>query len=178
VRGPARIEIRDERHECSSDEEPRGEQGPDPWIASIGRRLERYGRDHLPFAVLLLELVGVERLRHAELPGEMARLTGLVEGALASELRPADSLMRESPGRYWLLAPETDTVSAKGLAIRLAEGVRRAASHRGTPMELAAGIAVCPQDGRQTAALVARADIALYAAQASGRSVGPADEQS
>ncbi|HUB36420.1 MAG TPA: diguanylate cyclase, partial [Solirubrobacteraceae bacterium] len=137
-------------------------------IASIDRRLERYARDRLPFAVLLLELVGVDRLRHAELPGEVARLTGLVEAALAAELRPADSLMRESPGRYWLLAPETDTATAKQLATRLAAAVRAAASHRGVPLALAAGIAVCPDDGRHTAALVAQADIALYAAHAVG----------
>jgi hypothetical protein len=70
------IEIRDER----------GDRAAAAWIASIGRRLERYERDGVPFAVLLIELADVERLRHAELPGEVARLTGLVETALANEL--------------------------------------------------------------------------------------------
>ncbi|HYM46418.1 MAG TPA: diguanylate cyclase [Solirubrobacteraceae bacterium] len=175
VREGSKIEIRDERREVSRREEPHGEHGLAPWIVSIERRLERYEGDGLPFAALLLELAGVERLRHAELPGEVARLTGLVEAALAAELRPADSLMRESPGRYWLLAPETDTAGAKALAARLADGVRRAASHRGSPLELAVGIAVCPEDGRRAAALAAHADIALYAAHASGRPVGNTD---
>ncbi len=74
---PSEIEIRDERRE----------RDPTAWIASIGRRLERYERDGVPFAVLLVELADIERLRHAELPGEVARLTGLVETALAGELR-------------------------------------------------------------------------------------------
>jgi GGDEF domain-containing protein len=171
----AGIEIRDERREvparvASDSAPPRA-----PWMASIMRRLERYEHDRLPFAVLLVELAGIERLRHAELPGEVARLTGLVEAALAEGLRPADSLTRETPGRYWLLAPETDNPGAKALAARLAGGVRHA-SHRGAPLQLAVGIAVCPDDGLQASALAAQADIALFAAQASGRAVAQPDE--
>lgn len=158
---PPEIEIRDER----------GERDPTAWIASIGRRLERYEQDGAGFAVLLIELADVERLRHAELPGEVARLTGLVETALSGALRPADSLARESPGRYWLLAPETASDSARTLAESLAHAVRRAASHRGAPLEIAVGVAVCPADGRQAAELAAHADIALYAARAASRPV-------
>jgi GGDEF domain-containing protein len=155
------IEIRDER----------SEQAPTAWIASIARLLERYARDRVPFAVLLVELADVERLRHAELPGEVSRLTGLVEAAVSGELRPADSLTRESPGRYWLLAPETDTGGATALAERMASAVRGAASHRGASLEIAVGIAVCPADGSQAAVLAAHADTALYAARASGKPV-------
>jgi GGDEF domain-containing protein len=155
------IEIRDER----------GEQAPPAWIASIARLLERYARDRAPFAVLLVELVDVERLRHAELPGEVSRLTGLVEAALSAQLRPSDSLTRESPGRYWLLAPETDSGAATALVERMASAVRAAASHRGASLEIAVGIAVCPLDGSQAAALAAHADIALYSARAAGKPV-------
>lgn len=154
------IAIRDERAEA-----------PTEWIASIARLLERYARDRASFAVLLVELADVERLRHAELPGEVSRLTGSVEVALSGELRPADSLMRESPGRYWLLAPETDSDGAAVLAERMASAVRGAASHRGASLEIAVGVAVCPRDGSQAAALAARAEIALYAARASGKPV-------
>jgi GGDEF domain-containing protein len=160
---PQEIEIRDER----------GDRAPSPWVGSIERRLERYERDSVPFAVLLVELADVERLRHAELPGEVARLTGLVETALSNELRPADSLTRESPGRYWLLAPETDANSARALAGRLAEAVRGAASHRGASLQVAVGVAVCPVDGDQAATLAAQADVALYAARAAGRPLAP-----
>jgi len=154
------IEIRDKRAEA-----------PTEWIASIGRLLERYARDRVPFAVLLVELADVERLRHAELPGEVSRLTSLVETALSAELRPRDSLTRESPGRYWLLARETDSDGATVLAERMASAVRAAASHRGAPLEVAVGIAVCPVDGSQAVALAGRAEIALYAARASGKPV-------
>jgi GGDEF domain-containing protein len=139
-----------------------------PWTASIERRLERYQQDGHAFALLLLELADVERLRHAELPGEVARLTALVETALSAHLRPADSLMRETPGRYWLLAPQTDGSAALAVARQMTAAVGRAASHRGAPLRLAVGIAVCPRDALDAVELVDRAEVALYEALASG----------
>jgi GGDEF domain-containing protein len=156
---PREIEIRDER----------GEEGPVAWIGAIGRRLERYHRDRAPFAVLLVELAGVERLRHAEPVSAISLLADRVESALARELRPADALTRESPGRYWLLAPQTDRAGAQLLVERIARAVRASASHRGTPLEVAVGIAVCPDDGREASQLAAHADVSLYAARAAGR---------
>ncbi|HEY5045453.1 MAG TPA: diguanylate cyclase [Solirubrobacteraceae bacterium] len=157
---PSEIEIRDER----------GEGGPAAWIGAIGRRLERHAQDESPFAVLLVELVEIGRPGHAEPAGESSRLTSQVEDALARALRPADSLTRESPGRYWLLAPQTDGSGARMLAEQLARAVRSAASDRGAPVEVAIGIAVCPEDGRQASELAAHADVALYAARTAGRS--------
>jgi GGDEF domain-containing protein len=157
---PSEIEIRDER----------GEHAPDAWVGAIGRRLERYEQDSSPFAVLLVELVDIERLRRAEPPGEVSRLMSLVEDALARMLRPADSLTRESSGRYWLLAPQTGEAGARMLAEQLTRAARSSASHRGAPLEVAVGIAVCPQDGRQASELAAHADVGLYAARAAGRS--------
>jgi GGDEF domain-containing protein len=148
--------------------------GPAPWIASLERRLERHQQDGRAFALLLLELADVQRLRHAELPGEVARLTTLVETELSAQLRPADSLMRETPGRYWLLAPQTDDSAAHGLAEQMTAVVGRTASHRGAPLRLAVGIAVCPRDALDAAELVDRAEVALYQAHASGRALAPA----
>jgi GGDEF domain-containing protein len=160
VQAEPRIEIRDER----------GEEGPAAWIGSIGRRLERHRQDGSPFAVLLVELVDIERLRHAEPPEEMARLTSQVEDMLARGLRPADSLTRERPGRYWLLAAQADRAGAQALTEWIARTMRSSASHRGRPLEVAVGVAVCPDDGRQASELAAHADVGLYAARAAGRS--------
>jgi GGDEF domain-containing protein len=154
-----RIEIRDVR----------GEEGPAAWIGSIGRRLERHEQDGLPFAVLLVELVDIERLQRAEPLEEVSRLSSEVQEALARALRPADSLTRERPGRYWLLTPQTDTAGARTLAEQLVRAVRSSVSHRGAPLEVAVGIAVCPEDGRQASELAAHADVDLYAARAAGR---------
>jgi hypothetical protein len=177
-RRSAEIEIRDERRE----------EGPAAWIGSIGRQLERFRRDGLPFAVLLVELRDIERLRRDGPPGELSRLTDEVERVLVDELQPpalgpaavradrelgrrpwAGSLTREAPGRYWLLAPETDQFGAKALAERLVAAVRGLAGRRGTALEVAIGAALCPADGREAAELAAHADIELYAARSSAR---------
>ncbi len=165
------IEIRDERREEVRLEPAHGVDRSGPWIDAIERRLERYERDRAQFAVLVVELVDVERLRHSELPGEMSRLMGLVEAALSGELGPADSLTRETPGRYWLLAPDTDSSGARALVARLASAVRGAASHGGVPLEVAVGIAACPADGAQAQGLAAHAEVALYAARAAGKPI-------
>jgi GGDEF domain-containing protein len=176
-RAPEEIEIRDER----------GEAGPAAWIGSIGRQLERFNRDGASFAVLLVELRDMERLRRDGAPGQLYGVADQVERALASELRAggrADaargdggagqarapgSLTREGPGRYWLLAAQTDRDGARAMAERLIAAVRRLASHRGEHLEIAIGTAICPEDGREAAALAAHADLELYAARSSAR---------
>jgi GGDEF domain-containing protein len=161
----AEIEVRDER----------GEAGPGAWIGSISRQLERFQQDQLPFAVLLVELGDAERLRRAALPAAMSSLTGRIERTLAQELqrvgghpaqrrgRPAGELMCERPGRYWLLAPETDAIAAGRLAEWISYTIGGLADGRWAPLEVMVGVAVCPEDGREAAALAAHADLALYA---------------
>jgi GGDEF domain-containing protein len=158
------IEIRDERRE----------EGAAAWIGSIGAQLERFERDGLPFAVLLVELVDSERLRRDESPGELAQLMAGVEEALASALGEwQGALTRERPGRFWLLAPATDRSGAARLAERLTRAVGAREGHRGAPMAVAIGVAVCPEDGRQAAALAAHADVGLFAARSTVRAPAP-----
>jgi GGDEF domain-containing protein len=154
------IQVRDERIE----------EGPAAWIRSIGRELERFAADGRPFAVLLIELLQAERLRRSDPPEEVARLAGQVQRTLESELwslsEPAGaSLTREAPGRFWLLATGVEAPRVRALAEQIEHAVRRSVSHRGEPVQIAVGTAVCPADGVQAAALAAHADVALYAAR-------------
>lgn len=163
---PGEIEIRDERVD----------EGPSAWIRTVGRQLERFAQDRRPFAVLLVELRDVERMRRSELAEEVFGLAAQAERVLEAELRmisdrPPATLTREASGRYWILAPETDGPRAAELSERLVLAVRRSVSHRGAPLEVALGTAVCPEDGQEAAALAAHADVALYAARAE-RSAG------
>lgn len=156
-------------------EEGRAEQGSAAWIGSIGTQLERFERDGLRFAVLLVELDEIERLHGGVPSGGLSCPADELEGALEAELRggadrSAGSLTRERPGRYWLLAPHTDAGAADALAERLARVARGLRSRDGAPLEVAVGTAVCPEDGRDAAALAAHADVGLLAARASGRS--------
>lgn len=149
----------------------RREEGPAAWISSVGRMLARHAQDRLPFAVLLVEIVDVAHLERSETPHDLHGIVAQVESALGRGMRASDELSRETLGRYWLLAPETNGTGARMLAERLAGLVRGSAVHRGVPMEVAIGIAVCPEDGADAPALAARADLGVYSARATGRSV-------
>jgi GGDEF domain-containing protein len=161
----AEIEIRDVRRE----------EGPSAWVSSVGGLLARHAEDGLPFAVLLVEIVDVARLERSETPHDLHGLVAQVESALGRGMRASDQLSRETLGRYWLVAPETNGTGARMLAERLARLVRTSASHRGIPLEVAIGIAVCPDDGTEAPALAARADLGVYSARATGRSIAHTD---
>ena len=149
----------------------RREEGASAWINTVGRLLDRHTLDGLPFAVLLVEVVDVAHIERSESPAQVNNLIAQVEHALGRALRAEDTLSRESFGRYWLVAPETNGTGARMLAERLARLVRTSASHRGVPLEVAIGIAVCPEDGTDAPALAARADLGVYSARANGRPV-------
>lgn len=151
-------------------------EGPVAWAEAIEASIGRYVVDGLPFAVLLVEVLDVERLARAEPAATLARLLEAVERAIGPELRRSDTVVCESHGRCWLTASRVDAVGARKLAERLARSVRTAVGHRGVPLDLAIGVAVCPDDGRDVATLAARADVGLYAARAAGRPVAPVDD--
>jgi GGDEF domain-containing protein len=157
------IEIRDVR----------AEEGPSAWIGSIGRQLARFQDDGLPFAVLLVELLEIDSLRREEPRAELARLSERVQETLTAELRiaGASSLTCESPGRYWLLALDTDRTDADRLAERLARAVASSAHYRQAPVTVVLGAAICPDDGLQAPMLAAHADVGLYAARSAARAM-------
>jgi hypothetical protein len=146
----------------------RGEEGPAAWIGSIGRQLERYERDGLPFAVILLEVEGAVTTEEHE----------SLERVLADELRESGggTMTRERAGRYWLLAHRADRIGAHALAVRLERALATAAIPGG-PVVAASGIALCPEDGTQSATLAAQADVGLYAArsEAGHANAGPGE---
>jgi hypothetical protein len=150
----------------------RGE-GPAAWVQAIGSGLDRYASDALPFAVLLVEVLDVERLPQARDASETGPLLGRLEGALRGELRPGDAITLESRGRWWLTVARADAPGARALGERLARVARSAATDRGVPLEVAIGIATCPEDGHDAATLAAHADVGLYAARAAGQSLPP-----
>jgi GGDEF domain-containing protein len=171
------IEIHDARREGAGESPARsGGEGLIAWAKAIGDRVERHTADALPFAVLLVEVAGLERLAQAESPDALDRLAGRIEEALRPELRPTDAIVREGLGRWWVTASRTDVRGARTIAERLVRTARTVASHHGVPLELAIGVAVCPVDGTDSATLAAHADIGLYAARASGQPVAPVDD--
>ncbi len=166
--GAPEIAIHDARRESG--------EGPAAWIETIEASLERHRAEGPPFAVLLVEALDVERLARAELTAALTGLLDRIEAAIERELRPADALVRESSGRWWLTASQTDSAGARALAERLARAACATAVHRGQPLGVAVGVAACPAHGDEAATLAAHADVDLYAARAMGRPVAPADD--
>ncbi len=154
----------------------RGGESPVAWAESIGASLERHAAEGLPFAVLLVEALGVHRLAQEEPAAVLTGLLDRVEAAIERELRPTDTIVREGGGRWWLTASRADSGGARALAERLAPTARAAAVHRGESLGVAIGVAVCPADGEEAATLAAHADVDLYAARAAGRAVAPEDD--
>jgi hypothetical protein len=150
------IEIRDERRE----------EGPGAWISSIGRQLAQHSVDGKPFAVLLVEVLELERASRGQDPeGLLSRLERLLEDELTAAAG-GSWLTRERPGRCWLIVPETDRFAAQRLAEQLVSSVARARQRLGVPLAIVVGTAVCPEDGERAPSLAAHADVGLYAARA------------
>jgi GGDEF domain-containing protein len=139
-----------------------------PWTAAVERQLERHATGGAPFALLCLEVADLDRLVAAERDGDVALALEAAEAGVSAQLRPADVLVRERPGRYWLVAPDTDGDGARSLAHLLGAAVAGVRGHRGAPLEAAVGVATCPRDGTDAPTLEGRAEEGLFAARAAG----------
>ncbi len=170
----------------------RDSEKPAAWIDLIATALERFERDELPFAVLLIEVLGVDHLGQGAHIGELSHLVGEIETGATRALatigpRPSASLALERLDRFWLQVPQTDRLGADALVEQLAGAVGHGpAANRADPAEryfaaiaahrspvrdrqndarlrLAVGAAVCPEHGRDVAALVTHANVELAA---------------
>jgi GGDEF domain-containing protein len=136
-------------------------------VGALGLALERRG--DTPVAVLALELDDRERLTAVDGPAELARGLVAVEEALAVEAGADGVLVREQPGRWWLVAPRTDTDAARELAHRCSKTfTARAPVRHGVPLRASIGVAVCPDDGSGAQALADHADQGVFTARALG----------
>jgi GGDEF domain-containing protein len=140
--------------------------GP-PWLVAISRRLERRVVDGRPFAVFVVEVDDLDRLLASQTGREVAIALETAERGLTAELAPADLVVRERLGRWWLTSPDRDPIAARDLGTRVAAAIARA--HLGSaPLSVSIGVAVCPADGESLEALAGRADEGMFAARAAG----------
>jgi GGDEF domain-containing protein len=140
--------------------------GP-PWLAAISRRLERRVVDGRPFAVFVVEVDDLDRLLASQTGREVAIALETAERGLTAELAPADLVVRERLGRWWLTSPDRDPVAARDLGTRVAAAIARA-QLGSAPLSVSIGVAVCPADGESLEALAGRADEGMFAARAAG----------
>jgi diguanylate cyclase len=102
-------------------------------------------------------------------------LLTLLAPRLQQVLRRGDLVARTGGDEFAVLLPDADAERAVEVATRLRAGLRRPFPLDSRPVETSAsvGIAVFPDDGREAAPLLQRADLAMYDAKAtrSGHSV-------
>lgn len=161
------------RDDCAPLPPARRERRAEPasWRTVVERRLERHADDDSPFALLAIEADGRERLLAAQVDGEVDRMLEALECALVAELRPADQLLRDEPGRYWVTAPDTGPDAGRLLADRLAGAASEAVAHHGVPLAVSIGVATCPEDGDDPGTLSEAADRAMFRVRAAGAPV-------
>lgn len=148
----------------------RSSRGPDPaaWRTTLERRLERHGRDGMPFALLLVELDDLHILLAAHEADELATAIQGLERAIGGVLRPGDVLVREDPGRYWITLGDTDADAARALAQDIAAAVRAGVVLQGTGLTVSVGVSACPRDGTTLDPLAEHADEGVFLARAAG----------
>lgn len=129
--------------------------------------LERARRYNRPFTLLLADLDHFKQVNDTYGHSVGDQVLREVAERLAHHLRESDSLARWGGEEFLILAPETDLHQAQLLAQRLLEAIREAPMS-GVPVTLSFGVACYRQDD-SIAALLSRADEALYRAKASGR---------
>jgi GGDEF domain-containing protein len=141
-----------------------------PHLTAIGTLVAERGGE--PVAVLAVEIDDRDRLASLDGEDEFAAALVPVEHALAAEARADGVLVRQGPGRWWLLAPGLDTDAARRLAHRVSATVGVHAPQRhGVSLRASIGVAVCPDDGTAAQALAGHADEGVFTARALGVSV-------
>jgi diguanylate cyclase (GGDEF)-like protein len=137
--------------------------------------LERARRYSRPFAVLLADLDHFKRVNDTY--GHSVGDQVLREAAqrLSQHLRETDSLARWGGEEFLVLAPETGIHQAHHLAQRLLESIRETPIS-GVSVTVSLGVA-CYRQGDTIAAILSRADEAMYRAKATGRNQVELEEQ-
>jgi GGDEF domain-containing protein len=118
-------------------------------------------------ALLLVELEDADRLIAVSTPEQAAVVLDAFEAAIRSGAGARTEVL-VAAGRAWVIAPRLDRGAAWRLASRLAKAVSSAEPWRGAPLKASVGAAVLGDDAADAESLLAAAEEARFAAQASG----------
>lgn len=131
-------------------------------MASSSRRRSR-------FAVLMLDLDGLKRINDGQ--GHAAGDSALRATArrILHTLRAADAAARLSGDEFAVLLEGADEAQARATALRLLDALAEPDEEYPEPIGASIGIALWPDAGRDSAALMNAADAALYAAKREGK---------
>ena len=158
--------------------------GPDRLTGLPGQAFLREHLRHLvsmqkrydqPFALLLVDVDGLKRINqaHGESAGDET-LVGIA-GAIERSVRSVDTAARLEGDEFCVLLPNQNAGRARTVAGRLADTVAQVRDPAGEGLQIAIGVAACPQHATTADELLETADSALFRAKAAGErvAVGP-----
>ncbi|HLJ68827.1 MAG TPA: EAL domain-containing protein, partial [Chloroflexota bacterium] len=128
-------------------------------------------RHATPVALLLLDLDRFKEVNDTFGHDSGDALLTQVASRLAGAMRESDTVARLGGDEFAVLLPATDTGGAVTAAERVGDALRRPFTVEGHELEVGAsiGIAVYPEHGNDSAMLLRRADVAMYAAKRTAR---------
>jgi diguanylate cyclase (GGDEF)-like protein len=144
----------------------------DYFVAELEQEILRATRTGRPFALAMIDLDGLksanDRFGHEWGDNLLRAVAEVLRGAI----RATDAAARYGGDEFVLLLPETDLAGAVRVAEKVRVDVSRVAlPHDGAVVRTSAsiGIVAFPDDGRTSAELMRRADLAMYEAKRRGR---------
>lgn len=144
------------------------------FIQALDRELRRCRRYGLELALLMFDLDSFKELndRYGHVFGDL--VLQRVGQVLRRTVREPDVACRFGGEEFAVILPETDPVGAYSMAERVRERVASSCATesvggRAVEVRLSGGIAAHPRDGDDAAALIERADRALYRSKCAGR---------
>jgi diguanylate cyclase (GGDEF)-like protein len=139
------------------------------------RRLEQLAETHRryghPFAVAVFDASGPDA-RNGDGGAGTETVLAIVGAALRDSIRIVDEAFRLEEDAICVLAPNLRTVEAVQMAERLLGQLEDLERAGGLRIELAAGVAACPEHGTDVEQLLHKADAAMWRARALGQPVG------
>lgn len=140
----------------------------DTFLALLGKEIDRAGRHSEKVSLLLLDLDDFKLVNdefgHQKGDQVLIRLADIIR----ENMRAMDIAGRYGGEEFVIILPETDLTSAVQSAERLRNAVESGfASDVG--LTISVGIACFPENGRDAATLISRADESLYLAKAHGK---------
>lgn len=144
----------------------------DYFMSELEQEILRATRTGRPFAVAMIDLDGLKAANDRFGHDWGDNLLRAVADVLRGDIRVTDVAARFGGDEFVLILPETDLSGAILVAEKVRVDISRVAlPHNGAVVRTSAsvGVVTFPDDGRSSAELMRRADLAMYEAKRRGR---------
>jgi diguanylate cyclase (GGDEF)-like protein len=136
------------------------------YLAVLAAEHRRYSH---PFAVMLVDIDGLQRINEAYGLEVGDRMLTVVANAVSGQVRSVDRAFRLTEDEFCIVSPHQVASTIQPLADRLTSSLNGWRHHDGPRMSVTVGVASCPEHGEDPERLLQVAEEATYSAKASGR---------